>query len=124
MTSISRSLISCLLIVAACDSSGSTSSTSSTSSTGDSATGDEADRRPPPPPAPPVGLPCEFDDDGLHDCDMGLQCVPHPDSGELFCVAPCVSPGVCPGPALDENGDPVPGVCLPDSDGVSSCFAE
>lgn len=68
------------------------------------------------------GLACSFDSQGEHDCGSGLQCVPHPESGVLSCVAPCSADG-CPGPALDCAGLPVPGVCLPDVDGVPSCFA-
>lgn len=127
MTRFLPTLLLSLSVLSACDNTGpgDTSTTSSTSSTN---TGDEDPDR-----ALPAGetstsgdtscgggLPCTFDPQGSHDCPTG-QCVPHPASGLLFCVQPCTSSG-CSAPALDCNGDEVAGECLPDADGVPSCF--
>jgi hypothetical protein len=67
------------------------------------------------------GLPCSLNNDGASACPTGLQCVDRPGTGELECVAPC-SRGGCQAPALDCHGEPVAGACLPDADGVPSCF--
>lgn len=74
-----------------------------------------------------AGLPCTYDEKGYHDCPPGAgQCVDHPETGELFCVHPCPRSEMCEAPPLDCSGEPgaLPGVCLKDSDGVPSCFAQ
>lgn len=121
-----------LILASACDldTGPDTSSSSSTGSAADesSSSTDDLDRAPPPSGATTgevetTGGACVNTCDDTADCSNGRQCVPHPVTGESFCVEPCVSPGLCPALALACDGGLVEGECLPDSDGVPSCFA-